>query len=260
MSTSTTMSSPYREMVMIPTEEYKEYRKQLLFNAGSSGNATMQKAFLGLAGESPVQKELTNSTGLSAMQKELYNIKEKYGDVLPDDQRLKLESEVIAKHTGFNKREHSEAAPPINTKEESEKRAWIKLALDDFGKTHKNRSKQLFNQLDLTYKTEPQWTVKGELLDEKGDIISGSNILDNISYVTAQRSGLRGPPKGFQRFTVLLRDANVPRHVFSNKGMQHVEQAESTTPMETSIGEESPPSSPLTNSREKKQSSFLIFE
>ena len=204
-----------------------------------------------------MQKELINLTGLSSMQKELYNIKEKFEDVLPEDQRLKLEAEVIAKHTGFNKREDPLAASPSTAKEDAEKRAWIKLAIDDFGKTHKNRSKQLFNQLESAYKSAPQWTNKGELVDESGDSIPGSNILDHISYVTAQRSGLRGPPKGFQRFTALLRDANVPRHVFSKQGLQHVEEAEAPPPMDVSEDE-----GQLAADRrgDKKTSSFLLFD
>lgn len=183
----------FKEMLLIPLEEYKSYRKQLMFNDGGSGSYyPMQKALLGLAGESPMQKELINLTGFSPMQKELYNIKDKYGNLLPEDQRLKLEAEVIAKHTGFNKK----AVEGTQIKEDVEKRAWIKQSLDDFAKTHKNRAKQLFNQMDKVFSSDPRWNNKGELLNESGETISGSNILDHINYVTAQRTG-QYEPMGF---------------------------------------------------------------
>ena len=174
--------NPFREMVLLPLETYKNLRKKVL--------------------------------GGTPMQKDLFDLRERYGDSLPEDQRLKLESEVISKHSTHVKPELEvtpHAAAPDNS--------IIKSTIDNFARTNKNRAQQLFNYLEMTFRSAPKWNDKGELLNETNIPLPGTNIVELINFVTAARFR-KAPINGMEEFIEMLEIANVPSYLYSAKGAE----------------------------------------
>lgn len=177
----------FRKMIMIPVEEYNKYRNLMY---------TTQVV-----------------PAVNPMQKEMTDIQAKYGDNLPDDQRNKLEAEIIQKYTG--KPIDPSPAPEID-KSQLE---WIKSSLADFGKTNKTRANQLYNQLDS--RLSNRWNENGEILTVNGEPIQGSNILDLIDYVTSAQKSKR-VPMGIRDFKEMLTQANVPSYIYSKRGLDDI--------------------------------------
>lgn len=186
-------------MVLIPLEAYKNLRRNIL-----------------------------QSTDNSTMQKELIDIKEQYGESIPADQRLRLESDVIAKHTGI--KQVPEHVPEVIPKSNTD---ILKNNIENFSKTNKNRAVQLFNHLTLFYKDKPQWNEKGELY-VNSQVLPRTNITDMISYVTSTKSK-RAPPNGFSHFLELLDEANVASHLFSAHGLRNIEEHKQDTGIKSTV-------------------------
>lgn len=177
----------FRKMVLLSTDDYNKYRN-LMYTS-----------------------QVTPS--INPMQKEMEGIKEKYGDNLPEDQRNKLESEIIQKYS--DKIDITSPSPKVD----GSKLEWIKTSLEDFSKTNKTRANQLYNLLSM--RLSDRWNENGELLTVDGEPIKGSNILDLINYVTSSNKA-KNAPYGFNDFKQLLSEANVPSYVFSKRGMESI--------------------------------------
>ena len=182
----------FRKMVLLSTDDYNKYRN-LMYTS-----------------------QVTPS--INPMQKEMEGIKEKYGDNLPEDQRNKLESEIIQKYS--DKIDITSPSPKVD----GSKLEWIKTSLEDFSKTNKTRANQLYNLLSM--RLSDRWNENGELLTVDGEPIKGSNILDLVNYVTSSNKA-KNAPYGFNDFKQLLSEANVPSYVFSKRGMVNINKQDS---------------------------------
>lgn len=196
------MMNTFRKMVMIPVDEYNTYRSNLY-------SLQMQ------------QQQQQNP-----MQRELEEIREIYGSSIPDDQRAKLESEIISKYTSSVPDSvsgaGSDAAAAAAAAAAPRGDQWISETISDFAKTNRLRSKQLYSILENRIK---RWNDNGELLNRDNEPIAGTNIVDLISYATqsGRPSKIRPPPEGLGEFIQLLEKANVPKYVLGSKGLDAVE-------------------------------------
>jgi hypothetical protein len=170
----------FREMVLISMDEYKRQRKQNLFS----------------------------HTGTSAptMQKELHEL----SDDIPDDQRVKLEHEIISKHSGSQS----------NPAKQPQNEIFIRI-LESFGNTNKRRSIQVFNHLMTFYKHRPKWNDLGQILDGNNEPIHGSNIVDLIDSITGAIN-TRKLPIGFGSFVNAIRESNLPMQFLSKTGLHRL--------------------------------------
>ena len=178
----------FRKMVMLPIDEFNKY-KNILYTSQVTPNP-------------------------NPMQQELEHMKEAYGTSLPDDIKAKLESEIIQKYSSKNPL--NETLPP---KHDPQKLAWVAQSIQNFPKGNKSRAQRLHNFLES--KVPDRWNENGELLTTDGNPIRNSNILDLINFVTTTQK-YDHTPVGFSDFIMLLYDANVPTHMISKNGMQHI--------------------------------------
>ena len=178
----------YREMVLLPLEVYKRMRQSILVN---------------------------NDT--TPMQKELFDLKQQYKNIAPD-QRMLLESDIIAKHTGHVR------APSVEPEQQNESydNTLVKSSIEGFSKSHKNRALQLYNYLETTYTNSPKWNEKGELLNDHNIPLPNTNIVDLINFVTTSKAR-KVHPNSMSEFIVMMDKANVPSYLFSNKGQESLE-------------------------------------
>ena len=188
----------YRKMLLLPVDEYNKYRS-LLYT--SQVTAT----------KNPIQKDLNE-------------LRDEYGTNLPDDEKIKLEGEIIQK---FKTKNTIDDGVKVSITPKHER---IKELINDFSKTNKTRATQLYNHLSSKYKS--RWNDDGELVDENGNTINDSNILDLINYVTSTQKS-RNVPKGISPFFSLLRSANTPSYMFSKQGESNIEHIKMQESMDT---------------------------
>lgn len=188
--------NPFREMVLLSVDEYKTLRKQVLFNHPNENEPSMQK--------------------------ELYEIKERYGDSLPIDQRMKLESEIIAKHTGNRSQQSDESKIPPSTAIVAPIHDLFGIHFTSFPKNSRTRATQIYNHLKEFFKSSPKWNELGQILNEKNEAIPGSSIVELIDTVTNTRRGQR-QPKGLFEFQRLLTISNTPKNYLSLSGNRQME-------------------------------------
>lgn len=180
----------YREMILLSVDEFNRIRKQLLFQQPSNEQPTLQK--------------------------ELYDLKDKVQN-LPADQRIKLEGEVIARHTDHMRPQMGDEV--VTIQKQPTDTTFISQHLDMFAKNNKKRSQQMLHHLASF---RPQWNELGQLLTQDGEPIPKSNIVELIDAVTSTRRTTR-IPAGFSDFIQLLEASSIPRHLFSTFGMSKVE-------------------------------------
>lgn len=157
---------------------------------------------------------------IPSMQRDLANIPKTYGLDLPDDQRQKLEGEVIDRYSSHKPQETpSSSSPQIESNR-----------LDDvilgFPKTIKTKAKQLVQFL----KSQGMFynDTLNLLIDNQP--IPNSNIVDLIHYITSVTSKTRtNPPPGFEYFIQKLNNLNVPKSYLSPYGRTLLEAYEGTT-------------------------------
>lgn len=186
--------NPFREMILLSLHEYKRFRKQILYNQPTEADPSMQK--------------------------ELHELKEKYGDEIPADQRQKLESSIISKHTGYNKGNTGviETPPDLTTQNEL-----FLHHFDNFSNVNKKRAQQMFHHLKETFKHKPIWNDLGQLINfQTSNPIQGSNIVDLIDSVTNTRR-TNTVPSGWQSFIHYLNISNMPRNFLSLIGINKLE-------------------------------------
>lgn len=174
----------YREMILLSLDEYNRMRKNVLFNKPNEGEPSLQK--------------------------ELNSIQDQFKDTLPDDQLLKLEGEVIQKHTSHILPSQPAASTttiaPINDD------AFI-AHFNAFPKYSKTKALQIYNHLKRT----KRWNDLGEILDNSGAPIRNSNIVELINAVTTNKK-LNRIPFGFNVFINLLETTNLPQNYLSAPG------------------------------------------
>ena len=193
----------FRKMVMLPIDEFNKY-KNILYMSQVTPNP-------------------------NPMQQELENVRNIYGTSLPDDMKTKLESEIIQKYSSKNT-----INEPSLPKPDPQKLAWISQSIQNFPRGNKNRAQRLHNFLET--KVQNRWNENGELLTTNGDPIRNSNILDLINFVTTSQK-YDHTPVGFSDFIILLNEANVPTHMISKNGMNHIED---NIDKQMSVDEEEP--------------------
>lgn len=215
--------NPFVEMVLVPKNDYNRLTTQALQGSAPS------------------------------MTKELEHLRQSTS-TLPDDQRNKLEQEIISKHTEFCKpdtsTEHvhssssSSIAPMTTLNDEI-----IVQQFEKFPKQNKWKAQGLYTLLKLR---NPQWNSLGQLLNADGTPIQGSNIIDLIDYVTNAQVIRRGAPLGLVDFIVLLKDANVPNTYFSNKGSKRLQDFIDMIDGEQKVIKDEVPASPLNYKRSRQ--------
>lgn len=125
---------------------------------------------------------------------------------MSDEKRLILESNIVQRFTKSSTPNHNAD--------------WIDTAILQFPKTNRTRAKQLFAYLKQNLPS-PQWNERGEIMDKSSHEIRNSNILDLLSYATANKTSLREPPLGYDIFHELMREANVPKHLLNTKAKHY---------------------------------------
>ena len=207
-------------MVMVPIDEFSKYRN-LLFEK----QVTIEK---------------------NPLQRDIRELRETLGVSIPDDQKAKLEGEIIERYGRKLKR--TEPKLPVI---DPEKLKYLKQSISNFSKTNKNRATKLYDYLES--KATSRWNENGEILTSDGENISGSNILDLINFVTSTQK-MAQIPKGFNDFVKIMVKANVPAHYMSQRGYDHMQNnvVETEEEEEDKHGEESF-STPAKKKRKKRK-------
>jgi len=174
----------FREMVLVSLDEYKKLKTASLQKPGST------------------------------LQKDLNKLHEQYGEDLPDDQRIKLESEVISKHTGQFKHPQPVVTPQHDL--------FLRI-IDSFAAINRKRALQIFHHLVAFFKHEPKWNDLGQIVNFNNEPIIGSNIVELIDYVTNTNRKTSTVPIGFDVFSFLLTESNMPRNFLSKPGLERLE-------------------------------------
>lgn len=177
--------NPFREMVLISTDDYQKLRQRATYNT-------------------------------EGLQKDLNDLKQEYGTFLPADQQAKLESEIISKHANKNQIETSTSSPPDTNVDDS----LILQHLDSFTKNNKKRALQLYHHLKAF---KMQWNSMGQFLNEENEPILNSNIIELINYVTVPSRAKINLPAGFGEFVKLIGEAQTPRNFLSKTGLSRID-------------------------------------
>lgn len=197
--------NPYREMVLIPMEELNRLRHSI-----KTPNAT------------------------SAMQKELFEMKQSFGDAIPDDRRFKLESEIISKHATSAEIPNSSPPPETEAVISMPQNDLIVQHLAGFTNYNRVRAMRLFQHLNDFYKRNntAKWNDLGQLYDVDKKLIPGSNLIELIDTVTnSLGSNPSYFPVGFDVFIDMLHDSNMPQTVYSAKGRAKMLEYKQHEPM-----------------------------
>lgn len=185
--------SAFREMVLLPLNEYKRFTHQLILQ----------------------QQQQTKPSLLQ----DLNEVKEIYGDSLPADQRLKIEGNIISKHAPHITQETvippSAAVPQVDL---------LKNHFNALPKTNQRRATQIYQHMKDYYNENPMWNTAGQLKDSTGNHIAGSNIVDLIDAVTNARK-MSSLPTGFHAFMNVLDETNIPMHLLSKAGVERVRRS-----------------------------------
>ncbi len=177
--------SGYREMVLIPLDEYKQFQKQLLYQQAPE------------------------------LSRDLMQLGEQTED-LPVDQRIRLEGEVLNRHI---RQQDASAPPPPPPSPVKINDQVITNHLQGFPKVNKIRANQIYQHLKAY---NEQWNDMGQLVDNDSEPIPRSNIVELIDYVTNTKRKAR-QPAGFDEFVDLLQRSNTPRHLLSTTGVTRVD-------------------------------------
>lgn len=187
--------NPFREMILLSTEEYTNLKRR-------------------------IQQE-----DLPRMQQELNEVKERYGN-LPTDQYIKLEGDVIAKHTQLPEKPNITIAPEVAVPNDE----LLLHQIDNFPKTNKRRAVLLYQHLK---NYSHAWNQLGQLVDDNNSPIDGSNIVDLIDYVTnSTKFKVMGTPIAFNQFTQMLEQSNTPQTLYSSAGMGRIKNYKHKLPHE----------------------------
>lgn len=191
--------NPFDEMVLLPKESYNKLTSQALHGS------------------------------MPSLQKELEQLHANHSN-LPDDQKNKLEQEIIAKYTNHCKssisqeqqqlRQPSTAQTDLQgAEEEDDDDELILRHLKNFRKNNNWRAQQLYSHLKSTVKPR-RWNNNGQMIDEEsGEPIPRSNIVDLIHYATSTITPKnKSIPPGVHVFINLLRDTNAPQTFISTNG------------------------------------------
>jgi hypothetical protein len=173
----------FREMVLIPMEEYKRHS----------------------------QHDVNVKSTPTPMQKELHSITTDYGANLPDDQRLKLQGSIIDKYTN-----------PLKPSLQDPQQSLFLRIFESFNAANKRRSLQVFHHLVAYFKNNPKWNDLGQLYNENNEPIIGSSIVDLIDAVTTSSSKSTRIPIGFDDFINYLNESNMPRNFLSVPGIRKI--------------------------------------
>lgn len=215
--------NPFNEMTLLPKDEYVRLTTQALHGSAPS------------------------------MQKELEQLNNKYAN-LPDDQRNKLEQEIITKYTDHCKSSINQtngATTPTTTSETVDDDSIILQHLNNFRANNKWRAQQLFSHLKTTNR---QWNNMGQLLDlETNEPIPKSNIVDLIHYATTTLAMKRSPPAGLRQFTDLIMKTNTPETFLSNVGATRMFEILNNNIEEEEKDEVEENKRPLTRSQIRKE-------
>lgn len=204
------MMNPFNEMILLPKDEYNRLTSQALHGSTPS------------------------------MQKELEQLQNNHAN-LPDDQRNKLEQEIISKYTNHCKssinQEEAESKASTASTVILDNDELLERHLKNFRNTNRLRAMSLYDHLK-TYKS--QWNNNGQFLTEdSNEAIPRSNIIDLIDYVTNTiKSSSKNAPAGFKEFVELLFRANTPEKYFSNIGLQRVNKMEKLIEAELKVAED----------------------
>lgn len=200
----------FKKMVLLPIDEFNKYK-----NVMYASQVTSQ---------------------VNPMQSELNRMKDVYGSTIPDDQRVKLESEIVQK---YSEKIPNKEATPIQI--DPSQLEWIKSTISKFAKTNKGRASRLYEY--LLDRVNNGWNQNGELLTTDGEVIRGSNILDLINFVTATNIRKHEQlPRGMDDFRIMVHEANVPLHMLSKNGIKYIGDKQSTNEEEDFSDEEIIPS------------------
>jgi len=188
----------YREMVLVPHEEYNQFRKQLLYQ------------------------------NLPHLTRELYDVRERTQN-LPADQRILLEGEVLRqKPIPADIDTSIPVTPSIPTAIDD---SVILNNLKTFPRINKNRANQIYQHLKST---NIKWNEMGQMLDSNNDPIPYSNIVELIDYITNTKRSARAP-EGLNTFLDLVVDSNLPRNYLSTFGKTRVDTYKLNEPDEQEI-------------------------
>jgi hypothetical protein len=194
--------NPFREMVLLSAHDYKRL-----------SNLILQK------------KQLDKPPTLMS---ELNELKDRYGETLPADQRLKLEGDLIAKHTSVLPNETE-----VDIKPKSDQPDLLLRHVNALPKTHQRRATQIYNHLKDFYDKDPAWNAIGQIKDVNALNMNGSNIIDLIDSVSSARKS-NITPKGFGEFLQLLNESNTPTHLLSKAGVDLIGQYKQAMPTQSS--------------------------
>lgn len=177
------MSSSYRNMVLIPVQEYQNLRKQILYQQ---------------------DPELT---------KDLYQVKDTTSH-LPTDEKMILEGEVLRQHFKSN-----DITPiPNETPNVDLDDNIIVNNLQSFGKPNKLRSNQIYQHLK---RHKIHWNELGQLLSSDNTPIPNSNIIELIDYITNTKK-TKSIPAGFDEFIKIMEESQLPRNYLSTVGVTKI--------------------------------------
>ena len=182
------MESPYQKMYVLPEEEYHR------LTITKQDPKTMQ------------------------MERELSDLKEQQN--LPPDQWHKVQSHISSRGRDMQSYTTKESVTP---EPEPTKVKWVEQVIQRFPKNNQQRALQMLN---LLITRQISWNSEGEVKNLNGDVLSNTNIVDLINYMTlSQRRRHLVEPKGLSEFVKLLQSINMPNNVLGLIGHEAMEPA-----------------------------------
>lgn len=124
---------------------------------------------------------------------------------LPDAEKAQKYFQTVQKY--MMTKEMATTLPPSETKETPE---IILSPVDDVPLKQRKKAEQVFNWMKRVAPDSITWNKRGEV-----EGIPGSNIADLVTELTKVKS--TSTPTGFAKFTELVKEANIPQALVSNK-------------------------------------------
>ncbi len=180
------MESPYQKMYVLPAEEYHRL--------------TMPK-------QDPKTMQ---------MERELIDLKEQQN--LPPDQWLKVQSHINSRGRDMQSYTAKESVTP-----EPPKVKWVEQVIQRFPKHNQQRALQMLNFLITR---QISWNSEGKVMNLNGDVLSNTNIVDLINYMTlSHRRKYLVEPEGLSEFIKIVQSTNMPINMLGLVGQEAMKKA-----------------------------------
>ena len=132
-------------------------------------------------------------------------------------EKVKQYNQVLMRYNDYEDKKNEpiqlKVLPTDSTNRDIDGSRWEREVIDSVPKSFKRRAQILMNRIKAAG-GPLSWNTQGELIN-RGNVLTGSNIVDLVNDVLRKRKS-RSAPAGWQQFSTGLRDSNIPQEAIGH--------------------------------------------